>query len=240
MQFIQARNYTKGRIKPIRLVVIHDMEAPEKPDTAENIASWFAGPTAPQASAHVCIDNDSIVGCVHDEDTAWAAPNANSDGLHIEHAGYANQSFNDWLDPFGKAMIEISAKHAAAWCKKYGIPPRHLSISEIRNGAKGFAGHVDITNALNGGSGHTDPGPNFPWDYYLSRVIFYLSPAGVASGGEEMIILLRDPKNGAIYKTDGFQAVHLDGTEYNEIWRKADVKLIDGVSEAIIRKYLVK
>jgi len=48
MQFIQARNYTRGpRRGPIELVVIHTMENDEKPDGAENVARWFAGPTAP-------------------------------------------------------------------------------------------------------------------------------------------------------------------------------------------------
>lgn len=66
------------------------MEAPEKGDTAENIANYFHT-TVKQASAHICVDNNSIVQCVLDNDIAWAAPGANSDGIHIEMAGYAKQ-----------------------------------------------------------------------------------------------------------------------------------------------------
>ena len=76
---------------PIDLLVIHTMEAPEKPDTAENVAKWFAGSTAPQASAHYCIDADSIVQCVQDRDVAWHAPGANHNGLGFEHAGTAGR-----------------------------------------------------------------------------------------------------------------------------------------------------
>ena len=57
----------------IDVLVIHTMESPEKPDTAESVANWFSGSTAPQASAHYCIDGNSIVQCVHDDDVAWHA-----------------------------------------------------------------------------------------------------------------------------------------------------------------------
>jgi hypothetical protein len=102
--FVQARNYTPTYrdTRPIRVFVVHDMEAPEKGDTAESVAAYFAGSNAPQASAHYCIDSNSVVQCVRDSDVAWAAPNANHDGLHFEHAGYASQIMKDWLDPFGK------------------------------------------------------------------------------------------------------------------------------------------
>ena len=51
--FVQARNYTRGRSNAIDLLVIHTMEAPEKPTTAENVANWFAGSSAPQATTTV-------------------------------------------------------------------------------------------------------------------------------------------------------------------------------------------
>ena len=79
--FVQARNYTRGRSNPIDVIVIHTMESPEKPDTAESVAAWFAAATAPQASAHYCIDANSIVECVRDTDVAWHAPGANHNGL---------------------------------------------------------------------------------------------------------------------------------------------------------------
>ena len=98
--FIQARNSTPANRTTIDLLVIHTMEAPEKPDTAENVARWFAGSTAPQASAHYCIDDDSIVQCVHDKDVAWHAPGANHNGLGFEHAGFAAQAPKDWQDAY--------------------------------------------------------------------------------------------------------------------------------------------
>ena len=77
-------NHTSGR--RIDLIVVHTMEMDEKGSTAESCASWFQNPAA-GVSAHYCVDADSIVQCVKEEDVAWHAPGANHDGIGIEHAG---------------------------------------------------------------------------------------------------------------------------------------------------------
>src|SRR3954447_10294902 len=107
--FVQARNFTRGRSNAIDVLVIHTMESPEKPDTAESVANWFAGSTAPQASAHYCIDENSVVQCVRDEDVAWHVPGANHNGLGFEHAGRAAQGKRDWADEYSAKMLELSA-----------------------------------------------------------------------------------------------------------------------------------
>lgn len=169
-KFVQARNYTKVASRTIAIIVIHTMEAAEKPDTAEAVANWFAGPTAPRASAHYCIDSNSIVQCVRDHDVAWHAPGANHNGLGFEHAGRAAQRASDWSDGYSTAELLRSAELAADKCMKYGIPIRRLTPAEIRAGKKGFAGHIDVTHAFPDRGSHTDPGPNFPWPRYLRYV----------------------------------------------------------------------
>lgn len=170
LKFVQAKNYTKAARKKIDLIVIHDMEYPERPNGAEWCADFFAGANAPKASAHYCVDNDSIVQCVKDEDVAWHAPGANNNGIGIEHAGYASQSREQWTDDYSMAELRVSAQLTAALAKKYDIPIVKLSPEELNAGARGFCGHVDATNAFSGGKGHTDPGPNFPWDLYIDLV----------------------------------------------------------------------
>lgn len=174
MQFIQARNYTKGpRTKgAIRLIVIHDMEAPETKNTAENVARWFAGSTAPQASAHYCCDNDSTVQCVRDADIAWHAPGANANGIGIELSGYAKQTRTDWLDPYSKQMLDTQViPLVAQLCKLYSIPAVWLLPSQVKAGKKGICGHIDVTRAFPERHGsHTDPGPGFPRDYLIKSV----------------------------------------------------------------------
>lgn len=167
---IQARNYTRGpRHSSIDLIVIHTMENDEKPDGAENVARWFAGPTAPEASAHYCIDSNSIVQCVKDDDIAWAAPGANHNGLHFEHAGRAAQGKRGWADPYSTAMLHLSAELAAEKCQRYGIPILWLSPSDLLAGRRGITSHANVSLAFHK-SDHTDPGPTFPAGDYLALI----------------------------------------------------------------------
>jgi N-acetyl-anhydromuramyl-L-alanine amidase AmpD len=167
--FVQARNFTKAARTAVDLVVIHTMEAPDKPTTAESVARWFATGDA-KASAHYCVDSDSIVQCVREEDAAWHAPGANRNGIGIEHAGYASRSAANWMDSSTTAMLFRSAKLVARICRQYGIPIVRLTADDLRAKRRGLCGHVDVTDAFNGGKGHTDPGPNFPWEMYLSMI----------------------------------------------------------------------
>jgi hypothetical protein len=173
IKFVQAKNFYRGRLRPISLVVIHTMEAKETTKTAENVASWFAGPNAPQASAHYNVDCDSIVQSVREEDTAWhAGRGANSQSCGIEHAGYALQGATGWADAYSQAMLERSACLVADICKRHGISARRLSVEELARGESGIVGHSDCVKAFKNGS-HGDPGPTFPWEWYLSRVRVY-------------------------------------------------------------------
>ena len=175
--FVQARYYTSGRLRKIRVVVIHDMEWPEKPAAAEGCAEMFASPNSPRGSAHYNIDNNSWVQSVRDSDTAWGAPNVNADGLHFEHAGFASQDRKQWADPYSAAELKISAVLVAAKCHQYGIPPVHLSVADLKAGKSGIIGHADASAAYTPG-GHTDPGAGFPWGLYIGlvRAAYYGTP----------------------------------------------------------------
>jgi len=171
LPFVQAKNFTPAHRTTIDLIVVHTMESPEKPGTAANVARWFAGPDAPRASAHYCVDRDQIVQCVRDEDVAWHAPGANHNGIGIEHAGYARQTPEEWADDYSMVMLDRSAELAARLCRRYSIPIVWLSALHLKSpGARGITGHVQCTEAFSNGHGHTDPGPHFPIDGYLDRV----------------------------------------------------------------------
>jgi hypothetical protein len=170
--FIQAAGWTWANRSAIRLVVIHTMETGETEDTAEAVAAWFAGHRGPppKASAHCCVDGDSLVRCVRPEHVAWAAPGANADGYHVELAGRARQTAEEWADPFSESMLRIAAAHVATICTAYAIPVRRLSHGEVADKTtQGFCGHIDVTRAFRK-STHTDPGPNFPWDTFIELV----------------------------------------------------------------------
>ncbi|HEX9944258.1 MAG TPA: N-acetylmuramoyl-L-alanine amidase [Thermoanaerobaculia bacterium] len=175
---IRARFFTDVTEKrTVRLIVIHSMEAPEKGNTAENVARFFQNPRDAdgkpiQVSAHLCVDNDSIVQCVFDNDIAFAAPGVNHDGIQIELAGFARQTKAEWLDPFGILMLDRAANAAAQYCLKYNLPVQHLTNDELKTGQKGIIGHVQASQVFKKSS-HTDPGKGFPWDHFLERVAFH-------------------------------------------------------------------
>jgi N-acetyl-anhydromuramyl-L-alanine amidase AmpD len=171
--FIKAKNYYTGRSKPVELIIIHTMEAPEKGTTAESVAKYFRD-SGVKASAHYCIDNDSIVQCVWDNNTAWHCKNANSNSIGLEHAGYAAQTKKDWEDEFSLAMLDNSAQLCAYLCEKFNIPVQKAEFKSAGDPTvlkKGICGHVEVPAH----GSHWDPGPEFPWDKYLSMVNEYLN-----------------------------------------------------------------
>lgn len=175
MEFVQARHYTRLALGDVRrkdLIVVHTMESAEKPDTAENVARWFAGHSAPKASPHFNIDLDSIVQSVRIHDVAWTAPGANHNGIHLEHAGRASQAPRDWLDPYSVAMLARSAKLAGHLCRAYKIPVRYVTPAMLKDGKRGITTHHAVTIAFRKGT-HTDPGKDFPMAMYLGLVRAY-------------------------------------------------------------------
>lgn len=177
--FVAAKYFTKfdGRRNP-RLIVLHDMEAPEKGDTAEAIARYFAtldGDKEGKKSAHYCIDNNSIVQCVRDNDIANAAPGANADGLQLEMAGYGKQSAEQWLDDYSRAVIDNAAHVAAQLGLKFDIPMMQLTDAQLADKAsRGIVTHAQVSRVFKK-SDHTDPGSAFPMQHFLARAAEHIA-----------------------------------------------------------------
>ena len=165
---ILAKNFTKGRTEPIRLVVLHSTENPMGRGVAHNVAAWFAGSSAPQASAHYVVGPDATVLCVEESDTAWHAPPVNAYSVGIEQVGRAAFSAADWATPDAQAMLARSVALAADICVRNNIPPVFVDAAGLARGDSGITTHVVVTNAFHK-SDHTDPGPNFPIDDYIAQ-----------------------------------------------------------------------
>ena len=171
--FYQAVNYTKGRGGHIpHLVVVHTMETPESEGRAKQVAGWFAGKTAPQASAHYMVDDKQIIQSVSEFDTSWAVDDytLNQQSISIEHSGSASQTAAQWTDVYSTAELKLSAQLSAEIAKRYRIPIVKLTPQDILAGKSGFCGHHDITVAKAIAGGHTDPGVNFPWNNYIALI----------------------------------------------------------------------
>lgn len=174
--FLQALDFHQGRQKHVRLVVIHATATGESSGVAEAIQRTWHGDDGRTASAHLIADCDSVVRCVHDDDTAWHAKGANADGIGVEVVGQATQSEAQWLDAFSKAALDRAAKATALECRKFGLPVRRLTVAQVKDGVtKGITCHADVEKAFPS-TGHTDPGPHFPWDWFLARVRYYYNP----------------------------------------------------------------
>lgn len=162
----------------VTLVVLHSAEGPERPDSAERLARYFANPIGPNGpvvtSAHYNVGSKSTTQSVREEDVAYHAGPVNGYSIGIEHAGTASQTREEWLDAYGIAMFERSAELVAGICARHGIPVQRVTAEDLAAGRRsGICGHVDVTNGLTGGKGHWDPGPSFPWDWYLAAVARY-------------------------------------------------------------------
>lgn len=170
--FVQAKWYTPAERRRVRLIVLHTMEAPDKPDTAEAVARYFTQlPPTRKASAHYCVDANSIVQCVQTKDVAYGAPSANRDGIHIEMAGYARQRAADWASEYNQQMLDLVAQLCArVLLPKYKIPTVYLAAPMLKapGGHSGFTTHVEVSKAF--GGTHWDPGPDFPMLEFMRRV----------------------------------------------------------------------
>jgi N-acetyl-anhydromuramyl-L-alanine amidase AmpD len=176
--FIEAAHFTPGPRTAVHLVVLHSMESAEKPGTARAVAEWFHDPLrAPQASAHYCVDDREVIQCVREADIAWAAPGANQNGVHIEHAGRAAQSAADWMDEYSIAVLHLSVELCASICRAWSIPAELVDAAGLLIRRRGITTHAEVSRAFKRSS-HWDPGPAFPLPWYVGRV------AGLLKQGE--------------------------------------------------------
>lgn len=173
-RFLQAHHWTWRQRKEIRLIVVHTTECREIAGSAASVAYYFHGQMPPgrEASSHLVVDSSAIWECVKPEHEAWAARggDANVNGYHIEHCGFAAQTPLEWGDAFSRGELGLSARAAACIAGRYGIPVVKLTPLQVAQGASGFCGHSDITWAFHVVGGHSDPGVGFPWASWLEAV----------------------------------------------------------------------
>lgn len=168
MQTIPAKWFHAGRLKPIRVIVAHCTVSAEMGTGAEAVAAFFAKGDR-RASAHRVADNNSTVQCVKDEDTAFGAAGANSDGLHLELVGQPTQTSQQWLDTYSRSELMQAGLTVREWARDFSIPLRWLTVAQVADGkTKGLCTHWDVTRAFPAVStGHWDPGDGFPKDEAL-------------------------------------------------------------------------
>ena len=167
--FVQAAHFTRGRPGSIDLVVLHTTEGEERPGTAEAVARWLAGPSAPEASAHYCVDSDSVVACVREEDQAWGAPGSNEIAIQVELAGRASQTAAGWADDYSAALLARAAWLVTDVCRRHAIPVAFVDAAGLLRGERGVTTHAAVRDAWHRTT-HFDPGLAFPMEAFLRAV----------------------------------------------------------------------
>lgn len=174
-----AKHFSAGRQgHSIQVLVLHSAENQELSGQAEHLVQWFAGSTAPEASAQEMIDNKFVKVSVDDKDTSWAVDDfpLNLVSINYELTGHAANTAAQWHDVYETSVVHLAEGEFKKDMHTYGIPAHHLTAVEIlaiHNGnktLKGICTHADVSNALKISGGHQDPGVNFPMTEFLKVV----------------------------------------------------------------------
>lgn len=204
-------NYTAG-VYAKYYIVLHDIECPPGPEWAESLGgpNYLQNP-AEQHSVHYVVDSDSIIQGRKETDWAWGCGSPGSKhGIHIEQAGYASFSRDQWLGnaasvntsylrPNGArvtftaqdakdmaAQMNLLARLMADIIQRNGMRAEWASASEAQAMVNGNSGinkqlsHARVTSWI-GGTQHTDPGEHYPYDVLISKIEAVLNGGSVSS-----------------------------------------------------------
>lgn len=163
-----------------QVVVIH---ATDNTASAANEAA-YATRRADQTSAHFYVDGSSVYQALRLDHVAYGCLyHGNMISIQFELCGRSNQ--------ISDATMRKAAPIVAEVCRRYSIPVRKISPSQVAAGTKGICGHLDITKAFPQDHGtHTDPGASFPWSKFIEYV----------NEGADMPLTSADVKT--VWKTD--------------------------------------
>lgn len=162
-------NYSSRNPNDIDRIVIH---------TAEGYTgglNTFRDP-ARGASAHYAIGWDGTeVLMVREEDKAWhvAVGDTNDRSIGIEHVGYAHAMQPGTPTEWSRQMLRASARLVARLARKYDIPIDREHI----------IAHAELDPAR-----RSDPGPYWPWDWYIKKARWYAYRPYVFAGAGVFVV----------------------------------------------------
>jgi len=155
-------NFGNKRSVPIDMIIVHVTQG-----SAKSAADWFAMDHKPSgkgpSSAHYIIDEKGgVIQSVPDDYVAYHAGNSKINGrsIGIEIAGWVDKK-----ETFSPVVMKTLAALTVSLVKKYNIPVDRTHI----------IGHNEVPDEKDpskkgGSTGHTDPGPFFPWDAYMASI----------------------------------------------------------------------
>lgn len=175
--FVQARasNYAPGRqgYRPLWFI-IHCTDTDYQDNYPANLGRYWST-TDTQVSVHFAASDTMVYQYVDCNDTAYQCRNpGNLRGIGVEMVGKSSWGRNEWLAH--KRMFRNVATLCAAVSARYGLKcvPDLLTGAQLRTRNSGLSCHKDMSLTFQGT--HTDPGPNFPWDFLFSELRIALTP----------------------------------------------------------------
>ena len=213
---------------PVNVIILHSTRggsnsAMEIQDEAA--ANWFKSPNSLAADGSWGASASAVIGhegkvtwfMADDKYPSWSAGWVDVVGISFELAQ------NDVNTPFTSATLERIAIEAARLCHKYNLPT--IRIPYLANAdagkVKGIIGHEDTEQ---GRIAHkTDPGPQFPWAWFLARVKNIL-----AMEVKAMVIIPEGWQIGGATPLEGagrqrkYNEQRPDGIHYVEHWKNPD------------------
>jgi len=160
-------NRSSRRGAKILGAVVHTTES--SPGSLDGVVSYLCNPRVEVSSHYVVGDKEvghsgwtEVVRLVGEGEKAWTARSANPYFVQYENVGRASESRAGWMAK--KAQLHTLAALIAEDSLQYGFP--------VRRSVPGIVGHGDLAR-FGYPNDHTDPGPNFPWDYFLNLVYSY-------------------------------------------------------------------
>lgn len=188
--YIQGRNAYTDRDGRKYGIAIHCTDNTASAEAEAN----YATRRTDGVSSHFYADSTSVIQSLDTDSRAGHAGSSigNENAIAVEITGRASASRQWWLENVDwKRLAEV----LVVVCRHYDIAPRRATVAEMRANpqVRAFYGHDDMRLAW-GGTSHTDPGPNFPWDRLLGEVQRAIDPK---EDGEmtpaEFLAILRDP-----------------------------------------------
>ena len=159
-------NYS-NRTAAVSAITLHTVQG-----SYAGCISWFQNCAAGVSAHYVIRSSDGqITQMVLEADKAWHVGSENNYTVGIEHEGYVNNAA--W---YTTAMYQSSAALCADICTDHNInkkrtgffpwlPTTYYNQSSIPGSCIRVKGHMHYPNQT-----HTDPGPNWNWDYFYKLV----------------------------------------------------------------------
>jgi hypothetical protein len=194
---------------PIDMIIIHDTET-----TYGQAIQLFQTPGYAASAHYVVSTGGAITQMVLEKDIAWHAGNwdYNTRAIGIEHEGFAYAQ-PTW---YTTAQYQASAHLAASICERWGVPMDRTHV----------IGHYQVPDPNNpglyGGSDHhTDPGPYWDWNQYMSDAQTYAN--ALPSPPHMMVQPQVFPTNGGATITWDGRTCHLPIANYTVVLQPGNI-----------------